>query len=160
LKKAKRHLKDVVEARKIAVAIASEIERKVHSQIGHIVSICLSEIFGGVYQFKLDFTKKANRTQVQLILMKDGHEVGNVLDNDSGGVADVCGFAMRLACIMIEKPQKRKLLVLDEPFKNLHGQVYRERLRILLQKLSEEFGVQIVMVTGVWDFQIGKVVKI
>lgn len=160
LQTAKRHLRHVNSARKIVQTIAEEIQRQAHSQIGRVVSICLTEIFENDYQFELRFTQKANRTQANLVLMKDGNEIGDPLNQDSGGVLDVAGFAMRLSCILLQKPQSRKLLVLDEPFKNLHGHIYRERLRMLLTRLSEEFQVQIILVTGIPDFEIGRKVKL
>src|SRR5574343_1529179 len=148
LKQSKQHLTNIKEAQEIAQNVALEIERKTHSQISGVVSLCLSEIFGIDYRFQMEFVRKRNRTQAILNLLKNGNEVGNVLESDSGGVADICGFALRLSALMLSKPRKRKLLILDEPFKFVSIE-YRSRLRALLEKLSEKFNVQIIMVTHV-----------
>lgn len=159
LQEARTHLTNVQAAQKIALQVAEELERKAHSQISQVVSLCLSEIFGSDYEFQLEFTRKRSRTQINLNLLKDGHSVGNVLENDSGGVCDVAGFALRLAALMLSKPRGRKLLVLDESFRFLSTE-YRPRLQSLLEKLSEQFQIQIIMVTHITDLQIGKVVSL
>jgi len=160
LKEAQTYLQDVEEARRISQDVAQTIQRQAHHQIEKIVSLCLQTIFGDDYSFEILFVKKRGRTEAQLNLKFKGHIIENPLDAGSGGVLDLAGFGLRLACLMLEKPQCRKLLVLDEPFKNLHGLEYRERVRVLLEKLSKDFQVQIVIVTGIKDFEIGKVLSL
>ena len=159
-KSAQAYLKNVEEARRICQDVAQTIQRQAHHQIEKIVSLCLQTIFGNDYSFEILFVKKRGRTEAQLNLKYKEHVIENPLDASSGGVLDTCGFALRLAVLMLEKPQCRKLLVLDEPFKNLHGIEYRERIGMLLMKLSEDFKVQIIMVTGIKDFEIGKVINL
>jgi len=160
LKEAQIYLQNVEEARRISQDVAQTIQRQAHHQIEKIVSLCLQTIFGNDYTFEILFVKKRGRTEAQLNLKYKDNVIENPLDASSGGVLDVCGFALRLACLMLEKPQCRKLLVLDEPFKNLHGLEYRERVRVLLEKLSKDFQVQIIIVTGIKDFEIGKVISL
>ncbi len=159
LQEAKKRLMHVQTAQKIALEVAEILERKAHSQISQVVSLCLSEIFGKDYDFQLEFTRKRSRTQINLNLLKEGHSVGNVLENDSGGVADVCAFGLRLSALMLSKPRGRKVLILDEPFRFLSKE-YRPRLQTLLEKLSQQFQIQIIMVTHITDLQIGKVVSL
>jgi len=160
LKAAQVYLQDVEEARKISQDVAQTIQRQAHHQIESVVGICLKTIFGVDYTFEILFVKKRGRTEAQLNLKFQDHVIENPLEASSGGVLDLAGFGLRLACLMLEKPQCRKLLVLDEPFKNLHGLEYRERVRTLLEKLSKDFQVQIVLVTGIKDFEIGKIIKL
>ena len=160
LKEAQAYLEAVEEARKICQDVAQTIQRQAHHQIEKIVSLCLQTIFGDDYSFGILFVKKRGRTEAQLNLKYKNNVIENPLEASSGGVLDLAGFGLRLACLMLEKPQYRKLLVLDEPFKNLHGLEYRERVRTLLEKLSKEFKVQIIIVTGIPDFEIGKVISL
>jgi DNA repair exonuclease SbcCD ATPase subunit len=160
LKEAQAYLKAVEEARKICQDVAQTIQRQAHHQIEKIVSLCLQTIFGDDYSFEILFVKKRGRTEAQLNLKYKNNVIENPLEGSSGGVLDVAGFALRLSCLMLSKPQCRKLLVLDEPFKNLHGLEYRERVRVLLEKLSKDFQVQLVIVTGIPDFEIGKVLSL
>ena len=160
LKAAQVYLQDVEEARKISQDVAQTIQRQAHHQIESVVGICLKTIFGDDYTFEILFVKKRGRTEAQLNLKYQGHVIENPLEASSGGVLDVAGFALRLSCLMLAKPQCRKLLVLDEPFKNLHGSEYRKRIKTMLEKLSKKFKVQIVLVTGISDFHIGKVISL
>lgn len=60
---------------------------------------------------------------------------------------------------MLSNPPRRKLLVLDEPFRHLSSS-YRPRVRAMLEALAEEFSVQIVMVTHAAELACGKVIEI
>jgi len=157
--KAKCHLRNVEEAQKIAQIVAANIERKAHSQISGVVSLCLAEIFGGSYKFQLRFDRKRGKTQISLDLLKDGNSVGNVLENDSGGVADICGFALRLSAAMLMKPRPRRILILDEPFKFVSME-YRSRIKSLIEKLSKDFELQIVLVTHIKELELGKIINL
>ena len=91
--------------------------------------------------------------------MKNGHELGNALEEDSGGIVDLCGFALRLSCLLLQKPQARKLLVLDEPFKFVSVE-YRDKLCAMLENLSKEFKVQIIMITHVKEMLVGRIIRL
>lgn len=77
-----------------------------------------------------------------------------------GGVVDVAAYALRVACLNLSRPKKRQVLILDEPFKAVHSPVYRKRLRDLIWKLSDEMGIQHIIVTGITDFQLGKIIRL
>lgn len=160
LEKAKAYLQACQEAQQIGQTLAAEIQRRAHSNIANVVSLCLSNVYGGDYSYRIDFVKKRGKTEAKLVLLKNGHEIGNPLEEDSGGVLDVAALPQRLSCLSLTKPKLRPLLLLDEPFKNVHGKTYRKRVRAMLEELSEKFGMQIVLVTGSKSFYIGKVVRL
>jgi len=81
------------------------------------------------------------------------------LSASGGGVVDVAAFALRLSCLCLSKPKRRHLLVLDEPFKFV-SEEYRHRIRGMMEKLSEEMGVQIIMVTHIKELETGKVIRL
>ena len=91
--------------------------------------------------------------------MRDEHEV-NPRSGSGGGVLDVASFSLRLACLLLTKPSPRRLIVMDEPFKNVHGSDYRERVGIMLKTLAEEMDFQFIMSTGISDFELGKVINL
>jgi ABC-type proline/glycine betaine transport system ATPase subunit len=49
---------------------------------------------------------------------------------------------------------------MDEPFKNVHSEIYRERVREMIVQLSEKFKMQFIIVTGIDDFIVGDVVRL
>lgn len=155
-------LQEKVEHTKQAQAIIQEatafVQQQVHHQIADVVTRCLEAVFEEPYTFNIRFESKRGRTEASLILERDGLEV-DPMTAAGGGVVDVVAFALRLACLSIAHPPVRPLLVLDEPFKFVSAQ-YLPRVRLLLETLSKEMGVQIVMVTHLGALRTGTIVEL
>jgi len=75
-------------------------------------------------------------------------------------VVEVAAMALRLSCLLLATPKRRKLLVLDEPLKALHGDDNRERARQLIETLARELKVQIFLTSGTEWLRCGKVIEI
>ena len=158
--KAEDRLVYIEEAQQVAQCVAQQIQQRVHNEIAGVVSRCLEAIFyEDNYGFKILFDRKRGRTDAVLILTKDEHEIIDPLNYDSGAVCEIAALALRVSCLIMSKPHLRKLLILDEPFKALSAQYY-ERVRLLLDGLSEDFGIQIIMVTHNPKLQTGKVIEL
>ncbi len=147
------------EAQKTIQIIAQTIQQQAHQKISEIVSKCLDAVFDDPYELKIDFQQKRGKTEAKLLLVRDGVELDDPLNASGGGVIDVAAFALRIACLCLTKPQKRRLIVLDEPFKFV-SQEYRHRLVRMLKALSDDMKIQFLIVTHLDNFEIGKVVKI
>ncbi len=85
--------------------------------------------------------------------------IAKPLDEDSGGVVDVAAFTLQLSSLMLKKPPVRRVMILDEPFKFV-SEEYRPGIRQMLEKLSEEFNFQFILVTHIVELMIGKVIKL
>jgi len=148
------------EAQQVAQQIAEQVQQRAHKQIAGVVSRCLETVFFDEdYGFYIRFDKKRGRTEAVLILTKDEHEVEDPLNGDSGAVCEMAGFALRLSCLVLAKPSLRRLIVMDEPFKSMSAE-YWENTRLLLEGLSKDFGIQIIMVTHNPKLQTGKVIEL
>lgn len=147
-----------VGAQEIVQTVAEGMQNRAHQQIASVVSRCLEAVFHEPYNFQIQFEKKRGRTEARLVFVRDKLEV-DPMTAAGGGVVDVAAFALRLACLVLAKPARRRLLVLDEPFKFV-SELYRARVRDLMLELAEEMDVQFVIVTHVPDFEIGKVVEL
>ena len=149
------------EAQVITQQIAQAIQQQAHKRIAGVVSKCLETVFVGddLYGFKIDFERKRGRTEAKLVLTKNGNEIDDPLDFDSGGVCEVAAFALRLSCLVLSKPRLRKVILFDEPFKSISVD-YLDNVRILMNKLSEEFGVQFIVVTHIAQLETGKVIRL
>ena len=154
-------LTDTEEAQVITQQIAQAIQQQAHKRIAGVVSKCLETVFVGddLYGFKIDFERKRGRTEAKLVLTKNGNEIDDPLDFDSGGVCEVAAFALRLSCLVLSKPRLRKVILFDEPFKSISVD-YLDNVRILMNKLSEEFGVQFIVVTHIAQLETGKVIRL
>lgn len=159
LAKYRDYVEVTLEAQTILQTVAAAVQTKAHEQITKIVTSSLRTVFGNAYEFKINFTRKRGKTQARMCYFKNGIEIDPVED-DSGGVLDVAAFALRLSCLLLATPRRRKLLILDEPFKHVHGDEYRERAAELLEVLAKDLKVQIIIATGLSWLQIGKVVRL
>lgn len=169
LSKAKQHIEDIREAQEITQAVAQTIQQQAHSKIAKVVTACLQMVFPDKdYKFKLKFERKRNRTEATPTLIKDGHEITNPYDktetdnksNESGGVLDIAGFACQISAIMLHQPALRPIMIMDEPFKNIHGDMYRENAKQMLEKLSKDFGFQLILVSNMKEIMVGKVIEL
>jgi hypothetical protein len=147
-------------AQRLAQAVAERVQQTAHAQIQAVVTRCLEAVFDNKYEFSIKFARKRGRTEAALTLSLDGNELDDPTDQTSGGVIDVAAFALRLACLVLARPRRRRLLVLDEPFRFVHSTAYRVRVRKLLEALSTELDVQIVMATGMKELRAGKVIDL
>jgi len=159
LKQAKKELEYTKEAQIITQQIAQMVQQQAHKRIEGVVDKCLEAVFGNEYGFKIRFERKRGRTEANLLLLRQGHEIEDVLNSDSGGVIDVASLALRLSSIVLAKPRLRRIIIMDEPFRNLDIQ-NRERVRILLEELAKDFKVQFIIVTHEIAFQTGKVIEL
>lgn len=151
-------LTEYQDAQAILQTIAQDIQQQVHRQIADVVSRCLSAVFDHPYQFEIRFEQRRGKTEAELVLLRDGLELGNPVDAAGGGVIDVAAFALRLACLLLRRPPVRRMLVLDEPFKHV-SENYRLAIPKMLQMLSDEFDLQVIMITHIEDIAIGKILQ-
>ena len=82
------------------------------------------------------------------------------MTESGGGAIDVASFALRVACLMLSRSQPRKILILDEPFKMISRDHNRQRVRELIETLSKEMGIQIILITHDPELTIGKVIEL
>lgn len=155
---AKANLKAMVRAQEIIQHVAQDIQARVFGTIADVVTHCLKSVFGDTYRFIVDFQRKRNRTEAELYLEKDGERF-DPLSATGGGIVDVASFALRLVSILLAAGRTRRILILDEPFKFLSAE-YRERARDMLEAVANEMGFQIIMVTHIDEFRLGKVIEI
>lgn len=158
LKKARRTLDHSVQAQGLIVSMAQQVQQQVHRRIASVVSSCLAAVFEDPYEFKIHFEQKRGRTEARLTFLRDGLEV-NPIESSGGGAVDVAAFALRAACLVLHRPRLRKVLLLDEPFKFVSGE-YQPAIRSMLEQLSEELGLQIIMVTHNKEYETGKIIKL
>lgn len=158
LKKVRLELKYLSEAQQIVQHVVQAVQQQTHKRISTIVSRCLNLIFEDAYEFKLIFERKRGTTEARPVFIRRGNEIDPKYSS-GGGVIDVTSFALRLSCVILARPRRRRLLVLDEPFKMVSIE-YRERIRIMLEVLSKELKVQIIMVTHDKALMIGNVIDL
>ena len=149
-----------VQAQQIVQGIAQGIQQRVHARVADVVTRCLEAVFDDPYEFQIRFDRKRGKTEARMVFARDGMELDEPLDEIGGGVVDVAALALRLTSLLLSRPKPRRLLVLDEPFKNVNSKRYRQRVKRMVERLAEDLDVQFVIVSQMEDFQVGKVVEL
>jgi ABC-type nitrate/sulfonate/bicarbonate transport system ATPase subunit len=149
----------IEQAQKLTQAVAEQIQILVHRRVASIVTRCLKAVFGQEGpELKIDFERKRGKTEAVLKFVKDGMEL-DPLDSSGGGVVDVASLGLRIASLVLTKPERRRLLCLDEPLKHL-SRSYVPRAKEMLETLTEELGFQLILVTHDSRLRMGKIVKL
>jgi ABC-type branched-subunit amino acid transport system ATPase component len=159
LQNAKEKVENTILAQQLIQGIAEKVQAAAHAQIASVVTKCLQAVFGEEesYTFHIKFSRKRGKTEAELLFARNG----KYLDSDAvgGGVVDVTSFALRLACLLLLRPKKRRLLVLDEPWKMV-SKNYRSAIRELVMSLAKDLKMQFIIVTHTDEFRMGEVIEI
>lgn len=146
-------------AQEVAQEAAKQVQQRVHDHFGRLVTRCLEAVFEDEsLEFRFVLDKKRGKTEARPAFFDNGVEVPRQFV--AGGVKDVAAFALRLAKLSLDRPARRRLLVLDEPFKHVNGDAEQGRVAELVLTLAKEFGVQILIVTDDQFLKVGKVIEV
>jgi ABC-type uncharacterized transport system YnjBCD ATPase subunit len=138
--------------------VAQQVQTAAHEQIARVVTRCLRTV-GYDYEFSIHFKRSRGRTEARLTFARSGAGRLAPLDACGGGAVDVAAFGLRLACLLLAVPKRRRLLVLDEPFKHVdRGRA--SLVRDLLLALARDLDVQLIFSTHNPDLVCGKVVQL
>lgn len=157
-KEAEELLLRTQDAQEIIQLAAQAIQQKAHERIAGVVSSCLQAVFEDPYEFKILFERKRGRTEATLQFCRRGLVV-DPLTASGGGVVDVAAFALRAACLMLHRPRLSRLMVLDEPFRFVSAE-FQPNIRSMLEQLSKDLKLQIVMVTHNEQIATGKIIQL
>lgn len=129
---------------------SSRTQKRLEYHISHVVTLALQAVFTEAYEFRMKFEKRRKGTECDLWLLKNGKQCDPLLQS-GGGVCDIISFALNVALlsIAIERNGVRAVLILDEPFGKLHGREKQKRTSEIVKLLSQEYGLQIIMVSDV-----------
>ena len=151
----------VGDANKILQAVARTVQQAAHGRLAGVVTRCLNAVFpDDPYGFRIRFDRKRGKTEARMVFVRDGLELDDPLNEVGGGVVDVASLALRLACVVMARPVRRRLVVLDEPFAHIRGGGNRRRTREMLERLADELGVQFILCTDIEEYRLGKVVEV
>ena len=140
---------DIEESGIILQVVAQKTQEQVGIYLDDMVTAGTEAVFPNDtdYVFKADFVQRRGQTEVDLMLAdKDGHRI-RPSDQDGGGLVDVVAFLLRVALWTLGR-DTRPVIILDEPFRNLHGREDQRRASELIGRLSERLGIQFIIITG------------
>lgn len=139
------HLDNLEKARVIFQTASQITQNQLATKISAIVSTALQAVFPDPYTFKINFVKRRNTTECDLLFERND-QLRNPMDSCGYGVVDIASLALRVAYWKLN-PDNRNILILDEPTRAL-SKDKQIRASVLLKNLSKlNKGLQFVIVT-------------
>lgn len=145
-------------AQELLQLVSKAVQEQAHRQIAEVVSSCLRTVFDDPYEFAIKFEQKRGKTEASLRFVRRGLDV-DPLTASGGGMIDVAAFALRVSCLMLHRPALSRVVVIDEGFKFVSAK-YRDNVRLMLEGLAKDLGLQIVQVTHIKELETGKVIEL
>lgn len=138
-----RHEKALEIVKQVGLATQKQLEYHLAEQ----VSLAMEAVFDDPYTLVVDFQEKRGKTEVALLFSRRGMEFPP-MGNAGGGAIDIASLALRIAYWSMRQDKKvRPLLLLDEPFSRLKGEDANKRALALVQEISKQLGIQVIMVS-------------
>jgi hypothetical protein len=137
---------DIEEAQLIIQTVSQETQNQITEYISDLVSSALDAVFDNPYKLLLTFVQRRGKTEADLKFVRDGFEL-DPLEESGGGILNVAAFSLRVGLWSLLK-NTRNVIICDEPFNFLHNPEVHQRVSELLHSMSEELGLQIIIITG------------
>jgi len=140
-----KQLGDLESTRIIFQKAAQITQAQLALKVSEIVSNALAAVFEEPYTFKVEFVRRRNVTECDLLFEKNG-KTKSPLDSCGYGAADIASLALRVAYWKLDG-EARNVLVLDEPTRNLDAnkQILASMMIKNLSKMPG--GLQFIIVT-------------
>lgn len=136
-------IQENLEQRDIARKAAGLVQDNLAAKLSGIVTKAISTVFEEPIEFVVQFVERRGVSECDLSL-KIGEDYYDILNEQGGGVADVCSMCLQMAFIMMS--QVNRVLVIDEPARHMDV-VAQERFVAVLKQLCQELKFTIIMVT-------------
>lgn len=136
-------IKDNLEQRDIARKAAGLVQDNLAAKLSGIVTKALSTVFEEPIEFVVQFVERRGVSECDLNL-KIGEDYYDILNEQGGGIADVCSMCLQMAFIMMSPVQRT--LIIDEPARHMDATA-QERFVAVLGELCRELQFTIIMIT-------------
>ncbi len=134
-------------ALEIVKAVGLQTQQQLEYHLAEQVSLAMDAVFDDPYALKVEFVEKRGKTEANLLFARRGLAFPP-LGSAGGGAIDVAAFALRVAYWSMRQDLKAApILILDEPFSQLKGEQANLRALAIVQQLSHQLGVQVIMVS-------------
>ena len=97
------------------------------------------------YIFKIEQETLRGADHIRFMLDEDGVET-DIWEESGLGIADIVGFALRIAYLTLYRPKLLPVLVMDEPFRYV-SEKYATNAGRFAKQIAKDLGLQIIMVT-------------
>lgn len=140
-----RELRRHEQAREIIRTVGLKTQQQLAFHISDITSLALEAVFNDPYELVVDFVQRRNKTECDLLFMRDGERM-DPLSASGGGAVDVAAFALRIASWSMQHPKSRNVMILDEPMRFLSVD-HQQKASIMIKEISQKLGIQFIIIT-------------
>ena len=138
---------NALKARAVLQMVAKGVQEHLQDHFSKLVSMALESVFENPYKFIVEFEEKRGKTECRLLFERDGYKI-DPLTSSGGGPIDIACFALRVAFLIMSV--NRKVIILDEPFKNLRSTLH-EAAGNMIKHLAEKLEIQFIIITHLDD---------
>ena len=132
-------------AREVIKTVGIKTQQQLQFHISDITSLALESVFDNAYELKAEFVQRRNKTECDLMFVRDGNKI-DPLEASGYGAVDIASLALRIASWSMNRPKSRATILLDEPMKFL-SRDKQDFASQMLKELSEKLGIQFIIVT-------------
>lgn len=142
----------LVEERALLVlqGFSERLRMECQQKVEALVTMGLQTVFEAPYEFVIESSIQRNVVSMRFLLrtpLKDGgHFETDLYDSVGGGILDVVSFLLRVIVLSMVRPKLSRVLLLDEVFSHV-SRAHLTNVAVLLRKLSDSLGLQIILVT-------------
>ena len=133
-------------AQEIIQAVTELTQKQLEYRISELVGLAMGYVFDDPYDVAIRFKPSRGKTDCTFNFMRNGIETNPMYQSGHGAV-NIAGFGCRIGCFGLSDPQPRRVLLLDEPFPQLKGEEANARAIQMVNRVSKEMGIQIIMVS-------------
>jgi DNA repair exonuclease SbcCD ATPase subunit len=138
-----RHERALEIVKQVGLATQKQLEYHLSEQ----VSLAMEAVFDDPYRLKINFMEKRGKTEAEILFCRRDMELPPI-GFTGGGAIDIASLALRIAYLSMRQDRKvRPFLLLDEPFSRLKGENANKRALAIIQEISRNLGLQIIMVS-------------
>lgn len=143
----KRSIVRYERALEICKQVGLATQKQLEYHLSEQVSLAMDAVFDDPYELKVNFIEKRGKTEAEIRFCRRDMELPPV-GFTGGGAIDIASLALRIAYLSMRQDIKvRRLLLLDEPFSRLKGEEANKRALAIIQEISKNLGLQIIMVS-------------
>ena len=154
--KAETELKDTYTK---GAALFKETSLNCQQQTNERISNIITKLYQVVFENKdrviiqTDIKRNVPVASILIETERNGEKITlDPVEEEGGGKLDIISLGLRLAGLLLYTPTLNRVLILDEPLKNLStnetsAKAYRQRTAEFLKMICEEYGIQIIMTT-------------
>ena len=140
------HLTNLELSKNIIIELGNKTQENVLNYIENTVTLAIQSVFGDEFKFKITADVKRDQQEIYFFIEHNDNQVEPKEDTMSGGIIDLCSFALRIIYWSLENPRSMPVILLDEPFKHV-SEGFRNQVSSFVSELSKLVGIQIIMVS-------------